>query len=61
VPRTPPVMDGELFKRLMSMTMMRKPLGIGTLALFSANPKESLAANALPPVRWRAVPRIDTV
>jgi hypothetical protein len=41
--RVLPVGDEELFKRLKSMTMI-KPLGIWTLALFSAIPWKTLGS-----------------
>jgi hypothetical protein len=35
---------GVLFKRLKSMTMIKKPLGIWTLAMFSAIPEQTLGS-----------------
>jgi hypothetical protein len=40
--RVLPVSDEELFRRLKSMTMIKKPLGIWTLAMFSAKPWKTL-------------------
>jgi hypothetical protein len=40
--RVLPVSDEELFKRLKSMTMTKKPLDIWTLAMFSAIPRKTL-------------------
>lgn len=42
--RVLPVSDEELFKRLKSMTMIKKPLGIWTLAMFSAIPAKTLGS-----------------
>ncbi|MOA54952.1 hypothetical protein D3C78_1786560 [compost metagenome] len=61
LPVRTPATDGELFKRLKSMTMIRKPLGIGTLALFSANPKETLGAIAVQTAQQVPGTQWDTV
>jgi hypothetical protein len=42
--RVPPVSGEELFNRLKSMTMIKKPLGIWTLAMFSAIPGKTLGS-----------------